>query len=383
MPEGPKSSNSPGGRPHQVTLHTIAEKAGVHKSTVSLALRNHPRIPAQTCQRIKQLANELGYRPNPYVMAVMSHMRAGRKPAFQGTIGFIHTYTVQDDLRNKFYTRFYVRGARKRADQLGFKLVEFDLQDKKHTPRQLRRMLLARNILILIIYHHPTTGIPGHQLPMDLDAFSVVSIGTRLENPDFNYVASDAFHSSTLAVTRAIELGYRRIGMAISGYVDFETGYRYSGGYYSALETYGIRPEIPVCFIESEDFNEIKPWMKKHKPEIILGLNDEVPQAASELGWDIPSDIGWIHLDWGPGLNEWAAIDSCHEAIGESAVDVAVAQFNRNDRGPPAIPKSSLVAGQWMEGSSVMRQKGKRPLQPRYKPLKPSTVHPGQRVALS
>lgn len=351
-----------------VTLDTIARQAGVHKSTVSLALRNHPRIPTATSRRIQQLADELGYRQNPYVTAVMAHMRAGRKPAFQGTLGFIHTY-LAPGLREKFYSKAYVHGARVRADQLGYKLVEFELQNAQHTPKQLRRMLLARNVYILVVYHHPTPEIPRHEIPMDLSPFSAVSIGARLENPAFNYIATDAFYSSTLAVNKAIELGYRRIGLAISGYVDYENGYRYSGGYHSALETYGLPQEIPVCFIETTDYREIRPWITQYQPEIILGLNDEVPQTAMELGLRIPEDVGWVHLDWGPDLNNWTAIDSRHEAVGKAAVDVAVSQFNRNDRGPPTIPRSSLVAGAWIEGTSVRRQEGVPPLEPRYVPI--------------
>jgi len=37
----------------RVTLADIARKAGVHVTTVSLAMRNHPRLPEKTRQRIQ------------------------------------------------------------------------------------------------------------------------------------------------------------------------------------------------------------------------------------------------------------------------------------------------------------------------------------------
>lgn len=58
-----------------VSLQHIAVKAGVTKGTVSLALRNHPRISAATPVRVQAVAAELGYRPNPAVAAWMSHRR--------------------------------------------------------------------------------------------------------------------------------------------------------------------------------------------------------------------------------------------------------------------------------------------------------------------
>jgi len=362
----PPWDSEPPKSPKSVTLNTIADKAGVHKSTVSLALRNHPRIPRDTCQRIQDLARQLGYRPNPYVKAVMSHLQAGRTPAFQGSLALIHT---NPHTHKYFYSRAYVRGALGRANELGFKLTEFNLISEAYTPVQLRRMLLARNIHLLIIYHHPTAEIPGHQIPMDLSDFSVITIGSRLENPTYNFVGTDAFYAASLAVTNALKLGYRRIGLAMSGYVDYENEYRYSGGYDAALKTYGIKNEIPVCFIDREDYQKIEPWLRKYKPDVILGLNDEVPQAAIDSGYSIPETIGWIHLDWGPGLNHWTGINSMHEVVGRAAVDIVVAHFNRNERGAPEHPRSALVNGQWIEGQTVLKRSNPTVIQPRYKPL--------------
>ena len=57
----------------RVTLADIAAKAAVHVTTVSLALRNHPRLPEATRQRIQALAEELGYRPDPMLRALVAY----------------------------------------------------------------------------------------------------------------------------------------------------------------------------------------------------------------------------------------------------------------------------------------------------------------------
>lgn len=47
-----------------VTQHDIAKVCAVNVSTVSRALRDDPRVKSETRARIRQVAQELGYRPN-------------------------------------------------------------------------------------------------------------------------------------------------------------------------------------------------------------------------------------------------------------------------------------------------------------------------------
>jgi len=47
-----------------VSIKDIAQTAGVSPSTVSRALSDHPRISAETKERIRRLAEEMGYTPS-------------------------------------------------------------------------------------------------------------------------------------------------------------------------------------------------------------------------------------------------------------------------------------------------------------------------------
>lgn len=48
-----------------VSIEEVAEKAGVSPSTVSLALRNFPRVAPETRERVLRTVKELGYERNP------------------------------------------------------------------------------------------------------------------------------------------------------------------------------------------------------------------------------------------------------------------------------------------------------------------------------
>jgi LacI family fructose operon transcriptional repressor len=77
-----------------IKLQDIADRAGVCRATVSLALRNHPSLPLVTRTRIQDLARELGYRPHPLVAALMTYKRALRSPEPTGTtIAFVLNFS--------------------------------------------------------------------------------------------------------------------------------------------------------------------------------------------------------------------------------------------------------------------------------------------------
>src|SRR6202453_1900722 len=73
------------------TIKTLAKMAGVSNATVSLALRNHPRIRPQERARIQRIATEAGYKPNPLVSHLFAQLRLSKTAAYQSTLGLVYT----------------------------------------------------------------------------------------------------------------------------------------------------------------------------------------------------------------------------------------------------------------------------------------------------
>ncbi len=84
----------------RVTMAAIAEKAGLSKNTVSLALRNDPQIPTATRKRIERIASKLGYTKNPVVAQLMAELRKTQPAGYQRTIALINAAVI-DGPRNK------------------------------------------------------------------------------------------------------------------------------------------------------------------------------------------------------------------------------------------------------------------------------------------
>ncbi len=55
-----------------VTIYDIAEKAKLSHTTVSMALRDMPQVKAATRQRIRELADAMGYHPNQAAVSLTS-----------------------------------------------------------------------------------------------------------------------------------------------------------------------------------------------------------------------------------------------------------------------------------------------------------------------
>ncbi|MBO4632069.1 MAG: LacI family DNA-binding transcriptional regulator [Lentisphaeria bacterium] len=98
-----------------VTLKDIAARVGVSINTVSHALKGNPDIGAETARRIRSVASEMGYRPNPAARSLVS------KHSF--TIGLAVT-EIDNPVRVEFCEKLRILAA-----QDGYRLLTAALTD--------------------------------------------------------------------------------------------------------------------------------------------------------------------------------------------------------------------------------------------------------------
>src|SRR3982750_4698614 len=128
------------------TLREIARRAGVSHTTVSLSLRNHPSIPEKTRERLRHLADELGYRSNVLVSALMSQVRLQQHKSGPEVVGFLTGGPTADDWKNHSASLGYYEGARRRALPLGIRIEPFWLGPGGAGAAATCRMLQTRAI---------------------------------------------------------------------------------------------------------------------------------------------------------------------------------------------------------------------------------------------
>ncbi|MCF3649391.1 LacI family DNA-binding transcriptional regulator [Synoicihabitans lomoniglobus] len=193
----------------RVTQQDIADRLGMHKSTVSLALRDNPGIALATRQRVRAMGLEMGYRPDPALATLARQRWAGHETGS----GAAFAYLVDSRMDNAFMHRRFMPAARARAEARGYVLHEFDIGDYP-SMKALSRVLHNRGIRGLLVPQFAHTDGPGI-LDLPLSNFTVICLDLGWVATPFHIVAPDMFAATRMAWHETNRRGYQRIGGAI------------------------------------------------------------------------------------------------------------------------------------------------------------------------
>jgi DNA-binding LacI/PurR family transcriptional regulator len=339
------------------SMKDVAAAAGVGKSTVSLALRDDPRLKPETCQRIQKIAQKLGYQANPTVAHLMAQLRISRSPDYQGTLAMLNAAGDPSLLTTDPTYSQWVKGCQERAGQLGYKVDTFWLHDPEVPPAKLRKILYARNIRGVILAAF--TG--AEEIPSEFfwENFSSVCIGMHLPRPDLHFASNDQFSTVQMAVQKLLDRGYRRPGLVLDPARDAVIEYRFSGGFWVAQKSIPSKDRVPQLELKKPDIRHFETWLKKHRPDVIVTIHVEVREWLKKLGYQVPGDIGLIHLDLTDSKEHanWAGMDQKNDEVGAAAVDLLVAQIYRSESGIPEFSRSLQVESRWVDGKTVRKAK--------------------------
>jgi len=342
-------SNTPDARPN---MQQIADAANVSKSAVSLALRNDPRISESTRTRIQKIAHEMGYRRNPIVDSLMTQLRAGRQPSFQANIGLINCSPRQDLTQNHTFRRLR-EGVLRRAEQLGYGVEEFWLQQPKMRPERLKQIMETRGIrgLILIAALSPDTIGDGYSKVWFDFACSVIGV-TQLKN-DLNCASNDQYLTARNAARKVIELGYRRPLLVIPPADDALLDDKFSAGFYSATRKLAAKDRLDLLPFDENEPGKALARIQKLKPDVVITNKIELYDALVEQGVSIPEELGLVHLDWHEDIPHLAGMRQNNRVVGSAGVDLVTGQLQKNEFGAQEFPKVIQIESVWIDGGSV------------------------------
>ncbi len=269
------------------TMRAVAERAGVHISTVSRVLRQSEPVDgwSPAARRVREIAAELGYRPNLWAASLRTRRTT--------TIG-----AVMPRLTDGVVATIY-GGMEEAARESGYSVLLSSPPDDPAEQRSAIDLLAGRQVdgLLLSSLHGPAAGFVA-----DLGAAVPMVAVNRHADAGLPSVTGDDHHGGTLAGRHLIECGYRRPA-AIGGPLHATTGRDRVAGFLDA--TAEARVTIAPGHVVHAAFDVRGGTDAAHtllegpdRPDAIFAASDSIAigilGVARDLGLRIPDDLGLV-----------------------------------------------------------------------------------------
>lgn len=282
----------------RVKIKDIAEKANVSTTAVSFAFNNPARLSESTVRHILNIADEMGYIPNP----LARNLSTGRT----GAVGLLVPQPIPDIIRNPFMPEFIegigevctreslslmlvppLKGSMERAivNAAVDGFLTLGLEESKSTMVVLRQ----RGVPFVTVDSDPIEGAPAI-------------------NVDDEGGARAAMHAVVEAGHRDIVILAIRSGKK-GRYREYVGTLRSRmNGYLSALAEFGLKLDsrkvrLLEC-VSTEKGGEAgfqKLWNSSFRPTAVVAMSDIIAigamKAARQIGLRVPEDISFVGFD--------------------------------------------------------------------------------------
>jgi LacI family transcriptional regulator len=327
------------GTPRRVTLRDVAARAGVHPSTVSRILSQSGvnASTSPTAKRIRRIAAELDYEPDPWAASLRSRRTR--------TIG-----VVMPRLSDMVVATLYeVIEAAARAH--GFRTLLVGTQDTATEQQHQVELLLTRRVDGLLL---GATALDD-PLPSRLTDKGVPFVSVLRRCGSHPSVSIDDERGGYLATRHLIERGHRHIGM-VNGPTHTSTACDRREGYRRALREAGLELEPEMIaetgfFIEAGREGAALLMAGDERPTALFAVTDYaalgVVGYCREQGLQVGRDFALVgYHDMAISSQLSIPLSSVHsplEAIGLRAVDMLLTQIEGRTIEPVRVEPSLVV----------------------------------------
>ncbi|WP_375434406.1 LacI family DNA-binding transcriptional regulator [uncultured Hymenobacter sp.] len=330
---------------NRTSIADLARQLGISPSTVSRALADHEGISEATKDRVRQLAQELHYRPNQLAAA----LRKGHSK----TLGVIVPH-----IRGYFFPAV-MNGIEKIASRAGFNVMMCQSNEELRREQQNIDTLLAAQVEgILVSLSATTHNEVQHFEQVRQQGTPLVFFDRMADMPGISAVVLDDFQGAYRAVTHLIEQGCTRIAH-LAGPQQLNTSRNRYLGYAEALRAHGL----PVKEQWVYHLPELTHDAGRQAMEHLLALDDELDaffssyaiqtvgalEVLQERGVRVPQDFAMACFSNDPFTNmtqpRITVVDQRAEQMGETAVQLLLQLLKRGPSytPPPLVLKPELI----------------------------------------
>jgi len=246
------------------TIHDIARELKISASTVSRALNDNPRISLKTKEKIKAVADSLGYRPN----SLASNLRNKKS----NTIGIVVP------LINRHFFSSVISGAEDVAYKAGYTVVISQSNDLAVKEINIVQSMFSNRVDGLIISIAMQTNTFEHLKLFRKKHIPLVFFDRAVPEIETDKIVVDDFAGGYRVTQHLIDQGYQRIGH-LAGPQNLMTYFDRKNGYIEALRKNGIPYDESLVLINTltsdEGVTAIQQLMDlPHPPDAVFCGND-------------------------------------------------------------------------------------------------------------
>lgn len=310
--------------------------------TVSLSLRESPKISPATRERVQKLAQKLGYHPDPELSRLMKHLRSSRTARGRIGVAVMDFYPGSGFVENG-YNRSIREGATQRAEQLGFSLTTVRGAEYRNNLRQMLSVVRHRGIegVMLMPAVIATLSLDAQE---DWHGLSVVATSNSILSPRFHCVVPHQFANMMRLLDAMQARGHKRICAIFDEFFDERTAHNFT----AALNwnRHGQRTLVLANGLSSDQRHErAADWIAKHQPDLVFAQSAAVTGALERLPARVKSKLKVFWLG-APGKTKASYLDERAELVGSAAIDLLAGMMYYHEVGIPRNPRTTMIDGQ-------------------------------------
>ena len=338
----------------RVTLKEVAAEVGISISCTARALKGRAGISIATRERVREIADKLGYCPDPMLSALATYRESQGKKTFQGTIAYLANHSSELECLASRQSGDPLQGARERASMLGYQLRYFPLSDLLDSPERFWKRLRNQGIQGVLMRSFP---VETACIPPPPAGFHYLDLFSQPHSVSASTVSSNHAQSMELVLMHLKKSGYEKPALVLNTRISTILHHGWRMAFSVSAQNFK-----KILHFNHEGFpvseSSLTQWTSLHRPDALLFCysEDHMPGAKILSRWHREgiASLCMDLLDRDCGI---AGIYQDRKLAGAEALSLLHGMLMTGGLGVVRPPTATLIPGTWIAGEKYFHRR--------------------------